>query len=170
MKKILTIALAMLPILVMAQGWPSAYPGVMLQGFYWDSYSESSWSNLESQAGELSEFFSLVWIPQSASCNGTSMGYDDVYWFTNYNSSFGSETELRSMITTFKSKGIGTIADVVINHRKSINDWVTFPSETYKGVTYRLLSTDICRNDDGGATLAWANQNGRSLSANNDTG
>ncbi len=170
MKKFLTIAIAMLPMLAMAQGWPSAYPGVMLQGFYWDSYNVSSWSNLEGQAGELSEFFSLVWIPQSASCNGTSMGYDDVYWFTNYNSSFGTETELRSMISTFKSKGIGTIADVVINHRKSINDWVTFPSETYKGVTYRLLSTDICRNDDGGATLAWANQNGRSLSANNDTG
>ena len=171
MKKILTaILVAILPLLMTAQGWPSAYPGVMLQGFYWDSFSESSWTNLESQANELSEFFNLVWIPQSANCDGTSMGYDDLYWFTNYNSSFGSEAELRSMITTFKNKGIGTIADVVINHRKSINDWVTFPSETYKGVTYRLLSTDICRNDDGGATLTWANQNGKSLSSNNDTG
>ena len=98
------------------------------------------------------------------------MGYDAVYWFSNYNSSFGTKTELQSMINTFKSKGVGTIADVVINHRKSINDWVTFPSETYKGVTYKLLSTDICRDDDGGATLNWANQNGKSLSANNDTG
>lgn len=171
MKKLFIAAtLAVLPMLALAQGWPANYSGVMLQGFYWDSFNDSKWTNLESQADELAEFFKLVWIPQSASCNGTSMGYDAVYWFSNYNSSFGTKTELQSMINTFKSKGIGTIADVVINHRKSINDWVTFPSETYKGVTYKLLSTDICRDDDGGATLNWANQNGKSLSANNDTG
>ena len=171
MKKLFIAAtLAVLPVLAFAQGWPANYSGVMLQGFYWDSFNDSKWTNLQSQADELAEFFKLVWIPQSASCNGTSMGYDAVYWFSNYNSSFGTKTELQSMINTFKSKGIGTIADVVINHRKSINDWVTFPSETYKGVTYKLLSTDICRDDDGGATLNWANQNGKSLSANNDTG
>ena len=171
MKKLFIAAtLAVLPVLAFAQGWPANYSGVMLQGFYWDSFNDSKWTNLESQADELAEFFKLVWIPQSASCNGTSMGYDAVYWFSNYNSSFGTKTELQSMINTFKSKGVGTIADVVINHRKSINDWVTFPSETYKGVTYKLLSTDICRDDDGGATLNWANQNGKSLSANNDTG
>lgn len=171
MKKFFSIVwLAVLPLMMIAQGWPSNYGGVMLQGFYWDSFNDSRWTNLESQADELAEFFKLVWVPQSASCEGTSMGYDPVYWFTNYNSSFGNKTELQSMINTFKNKGIGTIADVVVNHRKSINDWVTFPSETYKGVTYKLLSTDICRNDDGGATLNWANQNGKSLSANNDTG
>jgi alpha-amylase len=172
MKKILTTAfIVMLPLMMLAQGWPSAYSGVMLQGFYWDSYNDSKWTNLESQADELAEFFQLVWIPQSASCGGyNSMGYDPEYWFTNYNSSFGNKTELLSMINTFKNKGIGTIADVVINHRKSINDWVTFPSETYKGTTYRLLSTDICRNDDNGATLSWANSNNRQLSSNNDTG
>ena len=171
MKKILTSAfVAMLPLLMLAQGWPVNYDGVMLQGFYWDSFSESRWPKLESQADEFAEFFKLVWVPQSANCGGTSMGYDDLYWFTNYNSSFGNETQLRSMINTFKSKGIGTIADVVVNHRKTINDWVTFPTEVYQGTTYKMQSTDICRNDDGGATLDWANQNGKSLSNNNDTG
>ena len=172
MKRVFSIVfVALLPMLAAAQGWPANYGGVMLQGFYWDSFNDSRWTNLQSQADELSEFFNLVWIPQSASCGGySSMGYDPEYWFANYNSSFGNKAELQSMINTFKAKGIGTIADVVINHRKSINDWVTFPAETYNGTTYRLLSTDICRNDDGGATLNWANSNGRSLSANNDSG
>ena len=171
MKKIFTTAfVVMLPLLLLAQGWPARYDGVMLQGFYWDSFNDSRWPKLEAQADEFAEFFKLVWIPQSADCGGTSMGYDGLYWLTRYNSSFGSESQLRSMINTFKSKGIGTIADVVINHRKTINDWVTFPVEVYKGRAYEMKSTDICRNDDGGATLNWANQNGKSLSNNNDTG
>ena len=159
-----------LPLLMTAQGWPASYGGVMLQGFYWDSYNDSKWTNLESQADELAEFFSLVWIPQSGNCNGTSMGYNPLYWFTNYNSSFGNKTQLQSMINTFKAKGIGTIADVVINHRQNLSNWVNFPSETYKGVTYQLKSTDICRDDDGGAALSWATSNGYSLSSNNDSG
>ena len=172
MKRILTIAMwIVLPVMMMGQGWPSGYGGVMLQGFYWDSYNDSKWTNLEAQADEFAEFFSLVWVPQSASCGGyNSMGYDPEYWFNNYTSSFGTKVQLLSMINTFRDKGIGTIADVVINHRKSISDWVTFPNETYKGVSYKLLSTDICRDDDGGATLNWATSNGRSLSANNDSG
>ena len=165
------VVLVVLPVLMLGQGWPANYGGVMLQGFYWNSFDDSKWTNLESQADELSEFFNLVWVPQSASCGGyTSMGYDVLYWFSNYNSAFGTKAELRSMISTFNSKGIGTIADVVLNHRKSTSDWVTFANETYKGVTYRLLSTDICKDDDGGATLSWANTNGKSLSNNYDTG
>ena len=161
----------MLPAMMLGQGWPSGYSGVMLQGFYWDSYNDTRWTNLESQADELAEFFKLVWVPQSGYCSGyNSMGYDPLYWFTNYTSSFGTKAQLQSMINTFKGKGIGTIADVVINHRKNVSNWVDFPAETYKGVTYQLKSTDICRDDDGGAALNWANSHGYSLSANNDTG
>ena len=38
---------------VLAQGWPANYDGVMLQGFYWDSYADTKWTNLESQADEV---------------------------------------------------------------------------------------------------------------------
>ncbi len=142
----------------------------MLQGFYWDGFGDAQWTRLESQAEDFSPYFSLVWIPQSGNCGGTSMGYDDLYWFNNYNSSFGNEDQLRSLIRTFKDAGIGTIADVVINHRKNVSNWVDFPKETYKGVTYEMVSTDICSDDDGGATKTWATQNGYQLSSNNDTG
>ena len=57
-----------------AQAWPENYGGVMLQGFYWDSFSASQWSKLEGQADDLASSFSLVWIPQSGNCGGTSMG------------------------------------------------------------------------------------------------
>lgn len=171
MKKIyLTLVVLLATINMFAQGWPANYSGVMLQGFYWDSYSESKWTKLEAQAPELGQYFNLVWIPQSAYCGHKSMGYDDLYWFSNYESSFGSESELRSLIKTFKNNGIGTIADVVINHRKNVSTWFDFPVETYKGVTYEMKSTDICANDDGGKTKKEADKQGVKLSSNNDTG
>ena len=170
MKKFFTTAVViMLPLLMLAQGWPTKYDGVMLQGFYWDSFNDSRWPKLEAQADELAEFFSLVWVPQSGNCGGTSMGYDDLYWFSNYSSSFGNESQLRSMINTFKNKGIGTIADVVINHRKSNNGWFGFPTEVYRGLTYTMSSTDVCSNDDGGQAQTEANRLGVQL-GNPDTG
>ncbi len=171
MKKLFLTLLAVLSLATaMAQGWPSQHKGVMLQGFYWDSFDATKWTNIESQADELAEYFNLVWLPQSANCGGLSMGYDDLYWFSNYNSSFGNEAELRSLITTLKTKGVGTIADVVVNHRKELTNWVDFPAETYKGKTYQLLPSDICADDDGGATKTWATSNGHSLSTNKDSG
>ena len=167
-----TLIFCLVAITSMAQGWPENYKGVMLQGFYWDSFDDSRWKTLEKQADDLAASFDLIWIPQSGNCGGTSMGYDDLYWFSNYTSSFGNETTLRSMINTFKEKGLGTIADVVVNHRKVIGangSWVDFPVETYKGEAYEMLATDICGNDDGGKTKTWANQNGYTL-GNNDTG
>ena len=153
-----------------SQGWASDYSGVMQQGFSWDSYNESQWKVLEKQADELKGYIDLVWLPQSGKCMEATqvMGYMPYYYF-NQNSSFGSEAELRSLITKFKAAGIGAIADVVINHRNT-DGWFTFPAETYKGVTYQMQSTDICKNDDGGTTATQAATNGVSLSQNNDEG
>lgn len=153
-----------------AQGWPENYGGVMLQGFYWDSFAQSKWTKLESQAEDFASTFDLIWIPQSGKCleSWNTMGYTPYYFF-NQNSSFGTEAELRSMIQTFKSKGIGTIADVVVNHHNT-NGWWGFPAETYKGVTYQFKTTDIVANDDDGATATQAAKDGVTLSSNNDEG
>ena len=155
---------------VSAQGWPENYGGVMLQGFYWDSFAQSKWTKLESQADDFASTFDLIWIPQSGKCleSWNTMGYTPYYFF-NQNSSFGTEAELRSMIQTFKSKGIGTIADVVVNHHNT-NGWWGFPAETYKGVTYQFKTTDIVANDDDGATATQAAKDGVTLSSNNDEG
>lgn len=149
-----------------AQGWPSGYGGVMLQGFYWDSYADSQWSYLESQANDLAPYFSLIWAPPSANANsiGGNMGYYPAYFF-NQNSSFGTEGQLRSMIQTYKQKGTGIIADVVVNHHadNGTQPYNAFFSETYNGTTYSLQSSDICRNDE-------ISSQATGLSTNNDTG
>lgn len=171
MKKIyLTLIALLASINMFAQGWPANYSGVMLQGFSWNSYDYSQWTVLEKQADDMKGFIDLVWVPQSGKCAETVqvMGYKPYYYF-DHNSSFGTENELRSMIKTFKDNGIGTIADVVINHRNT-EGWFTFPAETYNGVTYQMRSTDICKNDDGNKTLTQAQKEGVSLSNNYDEG
>lgn len=171
MKKIYFTLIALLAsINMLAQGWPANYSGVMLQGFSWDSYDYSQWTVLEKQADDMKGFIDLVWLPQSGKCIETTqvMGYKPYYYF-NQNSSFGTEAELRSLIAKFKANGIGAIADVVVNHRNT-DGWFTFPAETYNGVTYRMLSTDICKNDDDGSTATQAKKDGVSLSNNNDEG
>ena len=102
MKKLLFTSLActLMPLTLWADGWPANYGGVMLQGFYWDSFSDTRWTKLEAQADELSQYFSLIWVPQSGKClNSGSMGYDPYYYF-DQNSAFGTATELKSMIKT----------------------------------------------------------------------
>lgn len=171
MKKIYFTLIALLASINMfAQGWPANYSGVMLQGFSWDSYDYSQWTVLEKQADDMKGFIDLVWLPQSGKCIETTqvMGYKPYYYF-NQNSSFGTEAELRSLIAKFKANGIGAIADVVVNHRNT-DGWYTFPAETYKGVTYQMLPTDICKNDDGGSTATQAKKDGVSLSNNHDEG
>lgn len=160
MKHLFTLIFTLmgLPLGLMAQGWPANYDGVMLQGFYWDSYSDTQWTNLTSQADELSKYFSLIWVPQSGWCKSTTdnMGYYPIYWF-DQRSAFGSEDDLRTMISTFKKKGTGIIADVVVNHKNGVSKWCDFAKETVKGKntgkTYSVTwdntgYTQICNNDE----------------------
>lgn len=156
MKHLFTLIFTLmgLPLGLMAQGWPANYGGVMLQGFYWDSYNDTKWTNLTSQADELSKYFSLIWVPQSGWCiSTTDMGYYPRYWF-DQRSAFGTEQELRTMISTFKANGTDIIADVVINHKNGVRLWCDFANETVKGKntgkTYSVTwdYTQICNNDE----------------------
>lgn len=151
-----------LPLGIMAQGWPANYGGVMLQGFYWNSFSDTRWTNLTSQADELSKYFNLIWVPQSGCTStwyyhkGNTMGYDPCFWL-NQNSCFGTEAELRTMINTYKNKGTGIIADVVINHKNGLTSLVDFPQEDvtdtitkkeYKLVWDNKQYKQICSTDE----------------------
>ena len=184
MKRLFTSLLITLTSLcMMAQGWPENYSGVMLQGFYWDGYDDAKWTNLESQADELSQYFKLIWVPNSGKTSDyyhtsrKTMGYDPCFWL-DHSSAFGTEVELRSMIDKFNSKKVGIIEDVVINHKNGLNTWVDFPDET-KG-TYSITwdNTDfsgICKDDecnDAGNISKWATgkYSGKKATGANDTG
>ena len=164
MKKIFTLFLAIVAVIgLRAQGWPSNYGGVMLQGFYWDSYDETNWTSLENAADELSEYFDIIWVPNSGMPSGyyydntyKSNGYDPCFWL-NHNSCFGTEEQLRSMIQTFKAKGVAVMEDVVVNHKNGISNWTDFVDESVTGqntgVTYTITwdnvgNTAICSNDE----------------------
>ena len=169
MKKIL-LSIAMLCMALggraetqsVCEGWPADYGGVMLQGFWWDGYEDAKWTALTARANELSQYFDLIWVPNSGSCSmnpdgsqGKSMGYDPCWWL-RHNSCFGTEAELRTMINTYKAKGVGIIEDVVINHKKGKESWCDFPDEPWEfnGQTYNITWSgapdynEITRNDD----------------------
>ena len=173
-----TLVLLFVAIATMAQGWPQNYKGVMLQGFYWDGYADSKWTVLEKQADELSQYFDLIWVPQSGMTSKfyhnkeKTMGYDPCFWL-DHNSCWGTEAELKKMIKTFSDKGTGIIEDVVINHKNGLNTWVDFPDETFPDETsasgnYSIKwdNTDfsgICVTDE-------CNKNGYPTTGANDTG
>ena len=151
----------------------------MLQGFYWDSYADSKWTNLESQADELSQFFDLIWVPQSGYCNASTnqMGYSDIWWL-DHKSCFGTEAELRSMINTYKTKGVGIIEDVVINHKNGNTSWCDFPNESKNGYTLTwdnvnfsgICKTDECNTPENLNKWATGQYAGKKATGNNDTG
>ena len=142
---------------VAGKGWPAMYGGVMLQGFYWDSFKATKWANLTDQAQELGQYFDVVWVPNSGSVDvngvGESMGYMPVYWL-KHNSCFGTESQLRDMITTFHNHNTSVLMDMVINHKSGKTGWVDFADETVTGPvtgeTYSMTWSlaDICRNDE----------------------
>lgn len=152
MKRILLLSSFLLVLLQgYSQGWPDKYQGVMLQAFYWDSYDDTKWTNLQAQADVISRSFNSIWIPQSGFCNtynnDKSMGYNPVWWF-NQNSSFGTQDELKTMISTFNAKNVAVIADVVINHKSGDKDWCDFPREEWNGKTLEWSLADICQDDE----------------------
>lgn len=174
------LGLAALPCATSAQtaGWPDNYGGVMLQSFYWGSYKETAWTNLTQQADTLSKYFNLIWAPPSGYPNTTSsnMGYYPIYWL-NQTSAFGTEADLRTMIKTFKAKGTGIIADVVVNHKNGPSSWCSLANESVKGQntgkTYSIswdntTYSQICSDDEGNTNKA--SEGYGKVKGNKDTG
>ncbi|WP_303316172.1 alpha-amylase [Flavivirga abyssicola] len=102
--------------------------GVMMQAFYWDVPAGGNWWNtLEGKVQDWSNAgIDAIWLPPASKAqNGAfSMGYDpfDYFDFGQYNqmgsveTRFGSENELKTLITSAHNAQLSVIADIVINH------------------------------------------------------
>ncbi|BDD12038.1 alpha-amylase (plasmid) [Fulvitalea axinellae] len=110
---------------------------VMMQGFYWDVPFEETdgsshkngiwWDTIKDKIPSWNAAgISSVWIPpvSKAAGGGTSMGYDPSDYFDlgkydqhgTIETRFGSEEELKDMVTEAHRYNIQVIADIVINH------------------------------------------------------
>ena len=157
MKKIYSLFVALLFAQYTFAQWPANYDGVMLQAFYWNSFQDTKWTNLTSQADEISKYFDVLWVPNSGYCKSTSsMGYLPVYWF-DHRCAFGVKEEyLFDMIKAYNDRGTKIIMDVVLNHKSPLGkngSWIDFANEERTGkdgTVYKVewSGADLCNNDD----------------------
>lgn len=143
---------------------PEKCTDVMLQGFYWDSFDETSWLQLEAMAKEIGQNFDLIWLPPSgkgAYFNGVGntldVGYHPRYW-SDQTSAWGYDYQLKSLISTLKSNGCKAIADIVVNHRYglgedtkdvSTTDFCEFAEDDFgKYGKFKLTPAYMCPDDN----------------------
>ena len=115
---------------------PSQCGDVLLQAFYYDSYSgktyngvkfsDTKWATLNEQASEIGTYFDMVWLPPSAKSSGGTGYHPSQY--SNQNSAWGSRTDLEKFITTMHNSPRKTkvIADIVVNHMDNKSSWCDF--------------------------------------------
>lgn len=232
-KLTLILAGVLMAITSLAQGWPANYGGVMMQGFFWDSYLPmpdcgpngtaqysknrkpvdpnltwatiygagwgegndewpvpiTTWAGLMSSKQYIAPYIDLLWLPQSGATiaeptmtyngeycqrpwygssdptgqsgsvwkyyNGNTISHTDCngfvpyYWFNHgrdgLKTYFGTEQELRQLISEYKAAGTGAIEDVVINHKGYVGDF--FVNETYVDRFGNTRSTNWTKAD-----------------------
>lgn len=160
-----------------ANAVPEQCTDVMIQAFYWDSYSSDSklskygttqWSALNEEAGELAGYFDLVWLAPSAKSSGGT-GYHPRQW-CNQNSAHGMRSKLEQLITNLHAGGAKVIADIVVNHRDNVSTWCDFfPEDFGEYGSFQLTSEHICKDDEVNTSTSAGACKGTATGAN-DTG
>ena len=170
---------------------PAQCPDVMLQCFYWDSYSDkgygnTKWKFLLGEAGdqgnqlvEMAKWFDLVWLPPFSKATGGT-GYLPIC-YSDLSGQWGSKSSLEQVISTLHVNGAKVVADIVINHVAGKAGWCSFAEMNFG--EYGKFQPDaswICKTDEmnyqadvpadckGKAT--GANDDGYGTEANYDSG
>lgn len=112
---------------------------VLLQAFNWESSQNGWWSNLNGKVDMIANSgIDVVWLPP-ASKSEDSQGYRPTE-YNNINNSYGSKTQLQTLISSFHAKGIKVLADIVINHREGSGSCQAFYNPDWG-------NWSICNND-----------------------
>ena len=135
MKKTLsTLIIALLPVLMLAQGWPANYGGVMLQGFFWDSYKETpDCSPFGPWAGHVTNEATASHRP----------GYT---WATMYGAGWGSAEEWQVPVTTWSS---------LLLHKSEITPYIDLLWLPQSGSTVADSTMVYYKGNDGTDRNGW---------------
>lgn len=137
---------------------PAKCPDVMLQAFYWDSYTtgkgygRTKWLDFNNgsngtSAEEIGQWFDLVWLPPMSKSDGGT-GYHPAD-YSSLDSYWGTKSSLMTLINTLRKNGARVVADIVVNHAANSSGWCSY--NTYKFGTYGTFSPDaswICNTDE----------------------
>ena len=92
---------------------------IILQAYNWNSWrtqNKSFFKYLASKSSEIKEYgIDSIWLPP-CSKSVSPQGYMPLNLY-DLNSEYGTETELKNCVKSFRDKDMGVYADIVINHR-----------------------------------------------------
>ena len=161
MKKIffwISVLLFITPSSIYAEniGVPAECEDVMLQAFYWNSYTltkygRTKWNDLLRDTAAINANFDLVWFPPSASSSG-GVGYYHAQ-LSNQDSDWGPKMQLQNLIAGLHKGGTKCIADIVINHRGNKSSWTDFYMDNFGSYgSFQLTQEHICAGDEAFTT------------------
>lgn len=142
---------------------PEKCPDVMLQAFYYDSYSDEApgnvtisgttklgdtkWSTLLKNSSDIGMYFDMVWLPPSGRSEGGT-GYHQTQ-YSSQNSAWGSKTELVEFINRMHNANTKVVADIVINHAGCMSSWCDFFPQYFSPYgTFEPDAAWICTTDE----------------------
>jgi glycosidase len=113
---------------------------IMLQAFGWDVHTKTSVSSegglynyLKNRTpGYAAAGFNVIWLPPPSKSTG-GVGYISTELFNFSQTSYGSEAQLRALLTAFNTSNprIHPMADIVVNHRGGTTNWTDFTNPTW---------------------------------------
>lgn len=151
-----SLALALLASLPSLEAAPldGRSQDVLLQAYHWQSADWQAagksapywWRQLTTTFSANPNLpFSLIWLPP-ATDSASIQGYQPRQWF-NFNSQYGTETELDQLLQLLRNQGRHPTADLVLNHRGTQGSWCSFKNPDW-------ATSAITQGDE-----AWSNPN-----------
>ncbi|MEI6554998.1 MAG: alpha-amylase family glycosyl hydrolase [Paludibacter sp.] len=140
---------------------PAYLDDIMFQAFGWDEQSKHSadgnyYMFLQSKVSELKAAgFDMIWMPPPSKSTG-GVGYYPTELY-NFNSDWGTSTDLTNTTAAIKAAGMHPLADVVVNHRSGTTNWSTFTNPDW-GTTLTTDNGTICTNDE--VNTSWVSTRG----------